>query len=158
MFTVNNFHVVYLALHMWSNQDSIYFQKFYNLDISNLNYMFSHLVYNSQIYLSSYLSISLHIYFCCCCLFRATPIPYGGSQARGPIRAIAAGLHHSHSNVGSEPHLWHTPQAHSNTGSLTHWTRPGIEPATSWFLVRFVSTVPRRELPDLSILSPNSFH
>ena len=26
---------------------------------------------------------------------------------------------------------------------LTHWVRPGIEPATSWFLVRFVSTVPR---------------
>jgi len=29
--------------------------------------------------------------------------------------------------------------AHSNTGSLTHWARPGIEPATSWFLVRFVN-------------------
>ena len=29
--------------------------------------------------------------------------------------------------------------AHSNTGSLTHWVRPGIEPATSWFLVRFVN-------------------
>ena len=25
--------------------------------------------------------------------------------------------------------------AHSNTGSLTHWARPGIELATSWFLV-----------------------
>ena len=36
--------------------------------------------------------------------------------------------------------------AHGNTGSLTHWERPGIKPATSWFLVRFVSTAPRREL------------
>ena len=36
------------------------------------------------------------------CLFRAAPATYGGSQARGPIRAIAAGLHHSHSHVGSE--------------------------------------------------------
>ena len=27
---------------------------------------------------------------------------YGGSQARGLIGAVAAGLHHSHSNVGSE--------------------------------------------------------
>ena len=35
------------------------------------------------------------------CLFRAAPAAYGGSQARGPIRATAAGLHHSHSNVGS---------------------------------------------------------
>ena len=35
---------------------------------------------------------------------------------------------------------------HSNAGSLTHWSRPGIEPETSWFLVGFVSAVPRREL------------
>ena len=34
-------------------------------------------------------------------LFRATPAAYGCSQARGLIRAAAAGLHHSHSNVGS---------------------------------------------------------
>ena len=40
----------------------------------------------------------------------ATPAAYGGSQARGPIRAIAAGLHQSHSNSGSEPHLRPTPQ------------------------------------------------
>ena len=31
----------------------------------------------------------------------------------------------------------YTP-AHSNTGSLTHWARPGIESATSRFLVGFV--------------------
>ena len=37
--------------------------------------------------------------------FRATPASYGGSQARGRIRAIAAGLHQSHSNVGSKPRL-----------------------------------------------------
>ena len=35
---------------------------------------------------------------------RATPTAYGGSQARGLIRAVAARLH----------------QAHGNTGSLTH--------------------------------------
>ena len=35
---------------------------------------------------------------------------YGGSQARGRIRAVAAVLHHSHSNVGSEPHLQPVPQ------------------------------------------------
>ena len=27
-----------------------------------------------------------------CLLFRATPVAYGGSQARGPTRAIPAGL------------------------------------------------------------------
>ena len=41
---------------------------------------------------------------------RATPEAYGGSQASGRIRAEAASLHHSHSNVGSEPHMQPTPQ------------------------------------------------
>ena len=36
--------------------------------------------------------------------------------------------------------------AHGNTRSLTHWARPGFEPASSWILVRFVSPEPRREL------------
>ena len=44
----------------------------------------------------------LFIYFC---LFRAPPLAYGGSQARGPIKATAASLHHSHSHMGSEPCL-----------------------------------------------------
>ena len=42
--------------------------------------------------------------------FRAAPVAYGGSQAKGQIRAIAAGLHRSHSNAGSEPCLQNTPQ------------------------------------------------
>ena len=41
---------------------------------------------------------------------RAAPRAYGNSQARGRTRATAAGLHHSHSNVGSKPHLRPTPQ------------------------------------------------
>ena len=41
-------------------------------------------------------------------LFRAAPTAYGGSQARGPIRATAAGLHHSHSR--SEMCVRPTPQ------------------------------------------------
>ena len=35
---------------------------------------------------------------------------YGDSQARGLIGAVAAGLHQSHSNRGSEPHLQPTTQ------------------------------------------------
>ena len=42
--------------------------------------------------------------------FRAIPAAYGGSQARGPIRAVATGLCHSHSNARSEPHLRPTPR------------------------------------------------
>ena len=60
-------------------------------------------------------------------LFWATPEAYGGSQARDPIRATAAGLYHNHSNG----HIWVTSLTyvvHSNAGSLTCWVRPGIEP------------------------------
>ena len=39
--------------------------------------------------------------------------------------------------------------AHSNTRSLTHGARPGIEPATSWFLVELASAEPGRELHHL---------
>ena len=35
------------------------------------------------------------------CLFRATPVTHEVSQVRGPIRAKADGLCHSHSNLGS---------------------------------------------------------
>ena len=35
------------------------------------------------------------------CHFRAVLAAYGGSQARGQVRAVAAGLHHSNSNTGS---------------------------------------------------------
>ena len=39
------------------------------------------------------------------CLFTAASTAYGGSQARGQIRAVASGLRHSHSNARSEPCL-----------------------------------------------------
>ena len=44
-------------------------------------------------------------FFLVFCLFRAIPATYAGAQARGLIRASAAGLRHSHSNSGSEPCL-----------------------------------------------------
>ena len=72
-------------------------------------------------------------------IFRATLTAYGDSQARGQIRATAAGVHHSHNNTGSEPGL--PPQL-----TATPDLGPGIEPATSWFLVGFVFAAPRQEL------------
>ena len=42
--------------------------------------------------------------------FRAAPVAYGGSQARGLIGAVAAGLCQSHSNARSKPRLQPTPQ------------------------------------------------
>ena len=50
-------------------------------------------------------------FFLSFCYFSwAAPAAYGGSQARGLIGAVAAGLHQSHSNLGSELHLRPTPQ------------------------------------------------
>ena len=43
-------------------------------------------------------------------LFRDALMAYGSSWAKGQIRATAASLHHSHSNVGSKLHLLPTPQ------------------------------------------------
>ena len=67
-------------------------------------------------------------------VFRAVPAAYGSSTERGQIRAVAASLHHSHSNARST-HM----TAHGNAGSLTQWARPGIRPASSWILVEFVN-------------------
>ena len=41
---------------------------------------------------------------------RVSPTAYGSSQARGLIRAVASGLHQSHSNARSKPCLGSTPQ------------------------------------------------
>ena len=45
-----------------------------------------------------------------CFFFRHAPTACGSSQAPGRIWAAAAGLHHSHIDVGPEPCLWTTPQ------------------------------------------------
>ena len=42
-------------------------------------------------------------FFCLFAISWAAPVAYGGSQARGPIGAVATGLHQRHSNAGSEP-------------------------------------------------------
>ena len=40
---------------------------------------------------------------------------------------------------------------HANTGFLIHWVRPGIKPATSLFLGRFISTAPTTATPKIDI-------
>ena len=53
-------------------------------------------------------------------LLRAVPTAYGGSQARGLIGAVAAGLSHSHSSSGYELRSATYTTAHGNARSLTH--------------------------------------
>ena len=57
----------------------------------------------------------LLLFFFLSFIFGTTLTTYGSSYARGRIGNTAAGLRHSH----------------SNTRILTHWERPGIEPASS---------------------------
>ena len=71
------------------------------------------------IYFFNLILFYLFIYFCLFAFSWAAPVANGGSQARGLIGAVAAGLCQSHSNVGSEQRLRHIPQ-HGNAGSLTH--------------------------------------
>ena len=53
------------------------------------------------------------------------------TRARGQIGAAAAGPCYSPGNTRSEPHLPLHAETCGHTGSLTHWARPGIEPASS---------------------------
>ena len=110
------------------------FDKFYLINIFPKNY--------TLFFFTLSLSVSLSLFF----RFRAAPVAHGSSQARGRIGAVAASLHHSHSNAGSKLCLRPAPTAHGNTGSLTHWVRPGIKPSSSCILVGFVSAEPWREL------------
>ena len=60
-------------------------------------------------YFSSSIFFWVYLFIYLLCLSR-DKMAYGGSQARGPIRATAANLCQSHSNTRSEWHLWPMPQ------------------------------------------------
>ena len=82
-------------------------------------YIFLNIVAGFKIFIIIFTIIVFFVF----CLFRATPMAYGSSQARGQIGAVAAGLRQSHSNAGSElPSATYTTYttADSNAESLTH--------------------------------------
>ena len=95
------------------------------------------------------LALSIFFFFC---LLRATPVAYGGSQDRGRIGAVAAGLRHNHSHARSEPCLQPTPQPTAMPDPKP--TEQGRDRTCILMLVvRFISSVPQRELlPCLSSL------
>ena len=71
----------------------------------------------------------------------------GSSQARGPIGAVDAGLHHSHSNAGSELCLQPTPQL---TATLDPYPMSKAREQTRNLMVPrldSLTTEPRWELP-----------
>ena len=78
-------------------------------------------------------------------LSRAAPAAYGSSQARGPIGAAAAGLHHSHSNTRSELCLRPTPQVTATLDPQPTEPGQGSNPHPR-DTVRFVPAAPHWEL------------
>ena len=91
-------------------------------------------------------SVCVCVCVCVFCLFRAMPVAYGSSWARGWIRATAASLHHSHSNARSKLHL--QPRCSLRPcRSFNPLSEAGIEPASSWILVRFLTYWATTETP-----------
>ena len=92
----------------------------------------------------AHLSLVVHSFvrFVCFCFLGPHPWQMEVPIARGPIRATTATLRHSHShsNVGSELRLQPTLHTvHGNARSLTYWTRPGVELASSWILISILT-------------------
>ena len=99
-----------------------------------------------------YIHITSSFLFFVFLLFRAVPVAHGNSQARGRIGAAAAGLYRNHSNMGQALSVTYTT-AHSNTGFLTHWARPGIKPTSSSILVRLINPWATKGIPVTLILN-----
>ena len=91
-------------------------------------------------------AIYIYIYFCLFAFPRAALTVHGGSQARGPIGAVAIGLCQSHSNVGSEPRLRPTPQlmATLDPQPTEQGQESNLQPHGSQ--LNSLTTEPRREL------------
>ena len=94
-----------------------------------------------------FFSIYSILFFSFLFFFRATGEAYGSSQTRSWIGATAASLYHSHSHTRSATYI----TAHGSVRSLTHWVDPGMEPASSWILVRFITAEPPQELPPVAL-------
>ena len=69
------------------------FQLFlYSMRLSTIPIQYAIFYRNSFYYQQNTGHMAVNFFFC---LFRATPSACEDSQARGPIRAVASGLHHS---------------------------------------------------------------
>ena len=76
------------------------------LNISGVLFCFVFFILHMLVSYSTEFCLFMYLFL----FFRAAAEPHGSSQARDLIRAAEAGLRHSHSKSGSEPHLRPTPQ------------------------------------------------
>ena len=121
-------------------------QPFWSISFKNLYLSRQHFFMTSGIYTCALeVFISASFFF----LFSAEDEPYGGSQARGRIRATAE----AYTTATAIADLrWICKLHHSigNTVFLTHWARPRIEPTTSWILVGFLTSWATQDLSSAS--------
>ena len=82
---------------------SILLRIFVSMLVSDIHLWFSFLGFFCMFVLFCFV-------FCLSAISWAAPTAYGGSKARGQIRAVDASLCHSHSSAGSEPRLLPIPQ------------------------------------------------
>ena len=83
-------------------------------------------------------------------LFRATRVAYGSRL--GVKSALLLPAYTVAIATQDLSHVFDLSTAHSNTRSLTQWTRPGIEPTFSWILVRFITAEPQWELHHMVLI------
>ena len=69
--------------------------------------------------------------------FRASPEAHGSSQAKGQNYSCQPRAHPQQCQIRVISVTYTT--ALGKAGSLTHWVRLGIEPASSWILVGFIN-------------------
>ena len=81
-------------------------------------------------------------------LFRAATAAYGSSQARGWIGAPAAGLHLQPQQHRIQVTSVACAIACGKAWSLTHWARPGMEPASLWIPIGFLIHWTTKETPN----------
>ena len=79
--------------------------------------------------------------------FRAAPMAYGSPQVKSQNQDCICQPTPQSQQCRIQAASATYTIAHRNTGSLTHWARPGIKPLSSWIEVGFVTTEPQRELP-----------
>ena len=86
------------------------------------------------------------------CHFRAAPVAYGCAQAKSKNRSYSCWPISQPQQCQIWAYAVTYAAACGNGWSLTYWARPGIEPTSSWILVRFVILWATRGTPTSPLL------
>ena len=109
----------------------------------------NHVLYNIDFpFLKRTDPIFFLLFFLFSFFFQGCTTAYGGSQARGQIKTVAASLHHSHSKAGSELCLRPTPHLMATPDPQPTERGQGLNPQPHGYYVGLLTTESQWELPD----------